>query len=300
MIEIREVSKSFQGDKAVDRLSLTVHKGAIYGLLGSNGAGKTTLLKTLAGIYCPEEGTVTIEGRPVFEQPEVKQKLIFMPDRPYFFPQASLNSMAVFYRSIYPGWSEKRFEELGTVFRLDRRRKLSRFSKGMQRQAAIWLALSCTPEVLIMDEPIDGLDPVMRRQIKNLLFQEVAERGLTVLISSHNLREIEDLCDHVGIMHGGRMLVEKDLDDLKADTHKIQVAFRDERHAAALTAKLQILHQERRGSVNLYIVKGDRERIAQAFHVYEPYVFDLLPLTLEEIFIYEMGDAGYDAQPILL
>ncbi|MNC56596.1 ABC transporter ATP-binding protein YtrB [compost metagenome] len=151
-----------------------------------------------------------------------------------------------------------------------------------------------------MDEPIDGLDPVMRRQIKNLLFQEVAERGLTVLISSHNLREIEDLCDHVGIMHGGKMLVEKDLDDLKADTHKIQVAFRDERHAGALDAKLQILHQEQRGSVNLYIVKGDRERISRAFHVYEPYVFDLLPLTLEEIFIYEMGDAGYDAQPILL
>lgn len=186
------------------------------------------------------------------------------------------------------------------MFRLDTRRKLSRFSKGMQRQAAVWLALSCKPDVLIMDEPIDGLDPVMRRQIKNLLFQEVAERELTVLISSHNLREIEDLCDHVGIMHEGRMLVEKDLDDLKADTHKIQVAFRDERHAAALDAKLQILHREQRGSVSLYIVKGDRERISQAFHVYEPYVFDLLPLTLEEIFIYEMGDAGYDAQPIIL
>ncbi|CQR53016.1 ABC transporter ATP-binding protein [Paenibacillus riograndensis] len=300
MIEIRGVSKSFQGEKAVDSLSLTVHKGAIYGLLGSNGAGKTTLLKTLAGIYRSEEGTVKIGGQPVFENPQVKQSLIFMPDSPYFFPQASLKTMAAFYRSVYPGFSDKRFEELGTVFRLDMGRKLSRFSKGMQRQAAFWLALSCRPDVLIMDEPIDGLDPVMRRQIKNLLFQEVAERELTVLISSHNLREIEDLCDHVGIMHHGRMLVEKDLDDLKADTHKVQVAFRDERHADALAAKLQILHQERRGSVDLYIVKGDRERISKVIHVYEPYVFDLLPLTLEEIFIYEMGDAGYDAQPILL
>lgn len=300
MIEIRGVSKIFQGEKAVDAISLTVHKGAIYGLLGSNGAGKTTLLKTLAGIYRPEEGTVTIGGQPVFENPEVKKNVIFMPDSPYFFPQATLKSMAAFYQSIYPGWRTKRYEELASVFRLDQRRKLSRFSKGMQRQAAFWLALSCTPEVLIMDEPIDGLDPVMRRQIKNLLFQEVAERDLTVLISSHNLREIEDLCDHIGIMHGGRMLVEKDLDDLKADTHKIQVAFRDERHATALGAKLQILHQEQRGSVNLYIVKGDRDRIAKAFQVYEPYVFDLLPLTLEEIFIYEMGDAGYDIQPILL
>lgn len=300
MIEIRGVSKFFQEEKAVDNISLTVHKGAIYGLLGSNGAGKTTLLKTLAGIYRPEAGTVKVEGQRVFENPDVKRKIIFMPDSPYFFPQASIKSMAAFYRSIYPTWSETRYEELMAVFRLDTGRKLSRFSKGMQRQAALWLALSCAPEVLIMDEPIDGLDPVMRRQIKNLLFQEVAERGMTVIISSHNLREIEDLCDHVGIMHGGRMLVEKDLDDLKADTHKVQVAFRDVRHNTALTAKLQILHQEQRGSVNLYIVKGDRERIEQAFQVYEPYVFDLLPLTLEEIFIYEMGDAGYDAQPILL
>ncbi|WNS41314.1 ABC transporter ATP-binding protein [Paenibacillus sp. MMS20-IR301] len=300
MIEIRGVSKIFQEDKAVDHLSLTVHKGAIYGLLGSNGAGKTTLLKMLAGIYRPDTGSVKIGGQPVFETPEVKSRLIFMPDSPYYFPQATIKSMAAFYRRVYPGWNQQRYEGLAAAFRLDPRRKLSRFSKGMQRQAAFWLALACQPEVLIMDEPIDGLDPVMRRQIKNLLFQEVAERGLTVLISSHNLREIEDLCDHVGIMHEGRMLVEKDLDDLKADTHKVQVALRDERHAGALEAKLQILHREQRGSVSLYIVKGDRERIAEAFHVYEPYVFDLLPLTLEEIFIYEMGDAGYDAQPILL
>ncbi|WP_245237006.1 ABC transporter ATP-binding protein, partial [Paenibacillus ihuae] len=164
MIEIRGVSKIFQGEKAVDGISLTVHKGAIYGLLGSNGAGKTTLLKTLAGIYRPEQGTVTIGGKPVFEAPEVKQRIIFMPDSPYFFPQASIRSMAAFYRSVYPSWSEERFKELAAGFRLDQGRKLSRFSKGMQRQAAFWLALSCAPEVLIMDEPIDGLDPVMRRQ----------------------------------------------------------------------------------------------------------------------------------------
>lgn len=300
MIEIRGVSKLFQGEKAVDDISLTVHKGTIYGLLGSNGAGKTTLLKTLAGIYFPDKGTVKVDGEAVFEHPTTKQRVIFMPDSPYFFPQSNMLQMAAFYRSIYPSWNQKRFEDLGTVFQLDKKRKLSRFSKGMQRQASFWLCLSCMPDVLIMDEPIDGLDPVMRRQIKNLLFQEVAERELTVIISSHNLREIEDLCDHVGIMHGGKMLIEKDLDDLKADTHKIQVAFRDERHEIPISAKLQILHQERRGSVNLYIVKGDRERIKAAFQVYEPYVFDLLPLTLEEIFIYEMGDVGYDAQPVLL
>lgn len=300
MIEIRGVTKLFQGEKAVDEISLTVPKGTIYGLLGSNGAGKTTLLKTLAGIYSPEAGTVKVEGVPVFENPGMKQRIMFMPDSPYFFPQSSIRQMAAFYQSIYPQWSQSRFRELGSVFPLDTKRKLSRFSKGMQRQASFWLALCCMPDVLIMDEPIDGLDPVMRRQIKNLLFQEVAERQLTVIISSHNLREIEDLCDHVGIMHAGKMLIEKDLDDLKADTHKVQVAFRDERHEAAISAKLQVLHQERRGSVNLYIVKGESERIAKVFEVYEPYVFDLLPLTLEEIFIYEMGDAGYDAQPIIL
>lgn len=300
MIEIRGVCKLFQGEKAVDDISLNVRKGTIYGLLGSNGAGKTTLLKTLAGIYSPDMGTVKVDGEPVFENPKSKQRVIFMPDAPYFFPQSSISQMAAFYRSTYSGWNQKRYEDLGAVFQLDQSRKLSRLSKGMQRQVSFWLSLSCMPDVLIMDEPIDGLDPVMRRQIKNLLFQEVSERELTVIISSHNLREIEDLCDHVGIMHGGTMLIEKDLDDLKADTHKIQVAFRDERHETALSSKLKIMHQERRGSVNLYIVKGDRERIAAAFKVYDPYVFDLLPLTLEEIFIYEMGDAGYDAQPILL
>ncbi|OBZ09095.1 ABC transporter [Bacillus sp. FJAT-27264] len=300
MIEIRGVRKSFRGEVAVNGISLTVHKGKIYGLLGSNGAGKTTLLKILAGIIQPESGTVKLEGEPIFERPEVKQRIIFMPDSPAFFPQATIKSMANFYRSVYPRWNQAYFEQLGDVFRLDMRRRLSRFSKGMQRQAAFWLSLACMPDVLVMDEPHDGLDPVMRRQVKNLLFQEVAERQLTVLISSHNLHEIEDLCGPVGIMHDGQMRLEMDLNHLKSDTHKVQVAFRDERHERAISSKLQVLHREVRGSVSLLIVRGDRERIKAAFGIYQPYVFDLLPLTLEEIFIYEMGDAGYDTRPLLL
>ncbi|AIQ11528.1 ABC transporter ATP-binding protein [Paenibacillus durus] len=300
MIEIRGVSKIFQDRKAVDGLSLTIHKGNIFGLLGSNGAGKTTLLKTIAGIYEPESGEVRIDGKPVFESPDTKGRVVFMPDFPYFFPQASIMQMADFYKSVYPGWSEDRFQELGNLFPLNPRRKLNRLSKGMRQQAAFWLALSCMPDVLIMDEPLDGLDPVMRRLVKNVLFQEVAERGITVVISSHNLREIEDLCDHIGIMHGGALLIDKELDELKSDTHKVQVAFRDERHEHALTAKLPVLHREQRGSVFLYIVKGDRKRIEEYFRVYDPYVLDLLPLTLEEIFIYEMEGAGYDIAPILL
>jgi ABC-2 type transport system ATP-binding protein len=300
MIEIQGVSKAYHRDKAVDKLSMTIHKGSVFGLLGSNGAGKTTLLKMIAGICLPDEGQVLVEGMPVFEHPETKKRMVFLPDAPYFFPQTSLMQMAQFYKSVYPQWNEARFRQLATVFQLDPKRKLHRLSKGMQRQAAFWLALSCMPEVLILDEPIDGLDPVMRRQIKNLLFQESAERGLTVIISSHNLREIEDLCDHVGIMHKGRLIIEKELDQLKSDTHKVQVAFRNKEQEQMLMGKLQVLYKEIRGSVRIYVVKGERDYIHNTFLACDPLVLDLLPLTLEEIFIYEMGDADYEVQPILL
>lgn len=300
MIKLREVTKTFAGEKAVDQLALSVKKGSIFGLLGSNGAGKTTLLKMIAGIYRPDAGRVLIGGQAVYEQTEVKQRILFMPDTPHFFPQATIRQMARFYRSIYPSWSEERYRQLTDIFKLDPKRKLHRFSKGMKRQAAFVLALSCMPELLIMDEPIDGLDPVMRRMIKNLLFQETAARELTVVISSHNLREIEDMCDHVGIMHQGRMLLEKEVDDLKLDTHKVQVAFRENEHEEVVCQQLSVVHKERRGSVLLMIIRGERERITELFQAYEPHVFDLLPLTLEEIFIYEMEDAGYDIQPILL
>lgn len=300
MIELNQVIKAFEHEKAVDGVTMQVHKGSIYGLLGSNGAGKTSLLKILAGIYRQDHGTVRIDGREIYENLDLKDRVIFLADAPYFFPQSSIMQMASFYRSAYPRWNEERFEQLGHVFKLDRKRKLHRMSKGMRRQAAVWLGLSCMPDVLLMDEPIDGLDPVMRQQIKNLLFQEAAERQVTILISSHNLREIEDLCDHVAIMHKGRIIVERDLDDLKADTHKIQVAFRDPAHADALDGQLDILHEEKRGSVSLFIVKGNRDEVTASFRAFEPYLLDVLPLTLEEIFIYEMEDAGYDIQPIVL
>lgn len=300
MIRINQLSKSFDKERAIDEVSLQIRKGSIYGLLGSNGAGKTTLLKVLAGIYRADNGTVQIHKQHVFENIELKGKIMFMADTPYFFPQSSILQMSSFYKRIYPHWSEQRFHELGQIFKLDPKQKLHRMSKGMQRQAAFWLALSCMPELLVMDEPIDGLDPVMRQQIKNLLFQEVANRELTVLISSHNLREIEDLCDHVGIMHKGQMIVEKELDDLKADTHKIQVAFRNPQDADAIQGQLNLLHTERRGSIVLYIAKGEREQIEAQFQSYQPYVLDILPLTLEEIFIYEMEDVGYDITPLIL
>ncbi|MBD7970526.1 ABC transporter ATP-binding protein [Paenibacillus gallinarum] len=300
MIEVSGVTKLFETEAAVNQLSLTIRKGSIFGLLGSNGAGKTTLLKTIAGIYQADQGSVNVEGAPVYENNALKQRIIFMSDIPYFFPQTSLDQMAVFYKRIYPSWSDERYQQLDSVFKLDRKRKLHRMSKGMQRQAAFWLALSCMPDILLLDEPIDGLDPVMRRQVKNLLFQEAAERELTVIISSHNLREIEDLCDHVGIMHHGQLIVEKDLDDLKADTHKIQVAFRDHSHEESLANNVRILHGEKRGSVETFIVKGNEKEVRKVFEAYQPYLLDVLPLTLEEIFIYEMEDVGYDIHKVVL
>ncbi|WP_342554505.1 ABC transporter ATP-binding protein [Paenibacillus sp. FSL R7-0652] len=300
MIELNQVIKAFEQEKAVDGISMHIHKGSIYGLLGSNGAGKTSLLKIIAGIYRQDSGTVRIEGAEIYENLDLKGRTIFMADAPYFFPQSSITHMAQFYRSVYPQWSDERFNQLASVFKLDVKRKLHRMSKGMRRQAAVWLGLSCMPQVLLMDEPIDGLDPVMRQQIKNLLFQEAAERQVTIIISSHNLREIEDLCDHVAIMHKGQIIVQKDLDDLKSDTHKIQVAFRHPDHAGSLQEQVHILHEEKRGSVTLYIVKGHREDVTAQFRLHDPYLLDVLPLTLEEIFIYEMEGAGYDIQPIIL
>lgn len=299
MIDARNVSKIFEDSEAVKGISLHIKKGSIYGLLGSNGAGKTTFLKILAGIYKQDQGDVLIAGESVFENRKIKQKMIFLPDTLYFFSHYTINQMANYYQSIYVSWSEDRFNKLAEVFPIDQNKKIHRLSKGMQRQVAFWLAFSAMPEVLILDEPIDGLDAVMRQKVKNLLVQDVAERNLTVLISSHNLREVEDICDHVGILHQGTLLIEKDLDDLKSDIHKIQVAFKD-RIPDAFVESMDMLYQEKRGSVLLCIVRGKEEEINTKVQAFTPVLFDMLPLTLEEIFIYEMGGVGYAIENIIV
>lgn len=299
MIDVKGVSKNYRKKRAVDNLSLSVKKGSIYGLLGSNGAGKTSLMKMIAGIYRPLSGDITIDNQRIYENTSVKERVVFIADMLYFFPQYTIAQCAAYYKRMYPNWSDERFTQLQKVFRLEVKQKVHHLSKGMKRQVAFWLALSAMPDVLILDEPIDGLDPVMRKKIKNLLFQEVADRELTVLISSHNLREIEDLCDYVGIMHQGKLMIERDLDDLKADIHKIQVAFKnpEEEH---VVEGLDILHKEKRGSVLLIIAKGSEHDIREQLQQGNLLLFDLLPLTLEEIFIYEMGDFGYEIENILL
>jgi ABC-2 type transport system ATP-binding protein len=299
MIEIRHVRKQFDEVEAVNNVSLHIHQGSIYGLLGSNGAGKTTLLKMMAGIYKQDAGEIVIGGESVFENVHVKQRTIFLPDALYFFPHTTIQQMAQFYKNVYPAWNEERFHKLQELFPIDRNKKIHRMSKGMQRQAAFWLAFAAMPDVLILDEPLDGLDAVMRQKVKNLLVQDVAERNMTVVISSHNLREVEDLCDHVGIMHHGELLLEKELDDLKADVHKIQVAFRNGVPSAFLR-DLHVLYEEKRGSVLLCIIRGQRDEVESYIRKFEPLIFDVLPLTLEEIFIYEMGGVGYAIENILV
>ncbi|TXC89266.1 ABC transporter ATP-binding protein [Metabacillus litoralis] len=300
MIKVHSISKKYNKQLAINELSLSVKKGSIYGLLGSNGAGKTSLLKIIAGINKPDKGEITINELPSFENVSVKERVVFIPDVLYFFPQATIANMAAQYKEFYPAWNQQRFDQLKSAFKIDLNKKVHRLSKGMKRQVAFWLALSAMPDVLILDEPIDGLDPVMRQKVKNLLFQDVAEREMTVIISSHNLREIEDLCDHVGIMHNGKIIIEKEIDDLKCDTHKIQLALADPTHEEHLLNQLTILHYEKRGSVSLLIVRGKEEEINKVISSTEVILYDLLPLTLEEIFIYEMEDIGYEIEKILL
>ena len=299
MIRVHEIKKKFEGMEAVKNVNLTIQKGSIYGLLGSNGAGKTTLLKIIAGIYKPDSGIIEIDGEGIYENTKRKEKVIFLADSLFFFSQYTIKQMAEFMKSQYPDWNEERFQKLNEAFPIAVNKKIHRMSKGMQRQVAFWLTLSAMPDVLILDEPLDGLDAVMRQKVRNLLIQDVAEREMTILISSHNLREVEDLCDHIGILHDGKLMIEKDLDDLKSDVHKIQVAFKDETPSKFLEG-FDVLYKEERGSVLLFIIRGKEEEITAHIDFFKPAIFDLLPLTLEEIFIYEMRDVGYAIENIMV
>ncbi len=299
MIQINNMSKAFESLQAVEDINLSVRKGSIYGLIGSNGAGKTTILKLLAGIYRQDKGDVTIYEQPVYENINLKDKVFFIPDQPFFFSQYTVKQMAAFYKNIYSGWNDKRFESLSEVFEMSINKKIHTFSKGVQRQAAFLLALSTMPDILLLDEPMDGLDPVVRKKVKNLLIHDVAEREMTILISSHNLREIEDMCDHIGIIHKGKLLMEKELDDLKSDIHKIQIAYKG-KVPESVMEQLNPVHLEKRGSVMLCIVRGNEEELTAKIRNSNPVIFDLLPLTLEEIFIYEMEDLGYAIKNIFI
>ena len=297
MIEVKKLTKTFDGFKALDELDITVPKGAVYGLVGPNGAGKSTVIRHLAGIYRQDSGEVLIDGQPVYENPEIKGRIAYIPDDIFYYTQASIGDMMKFYRSVYPRFDMGRYNKLAEVFGLDPRRPMRRLSKGMQKQAAFWLALSQCPNYLILDEPVDGLDPVMRRQVWSLVMGDVAERGTTVLVSSHNLRELEDVCDHVGIVNQGRMLVERGLSELQENIIKIQLAFAD---GGKLPEGLEILHSSSTGRLQQLILRGSVEELTAKLSASSPLFMDVVPLNLEEIFIYELGGADHEVKDIVI
>ena len=300
MIEAKAVTKSFDGFLALDGLTMTVPHGSIYGLVGPNGAGKSTILRHLCGVYRPDSGVITVEGQPIYENPDIKARMVVIPDEVYYYGSSSVRDMMKFYRGMYPTFSMERFEKLAEAFpEVDLRRPIRRMSKGMQKQAAFWLAMSCRPDYLLLDEPVDGLDPVMRRQVWSLLMGDVAERGTTVVVSSHNLRELEDVCDHVGILNHGRVVIERSLSQLQGNTVKLQVAFPDGVQPG-LPQGMEILHQSQLGRVYTYIVRGSVEDVRARVETVKPLFVEALPLSLEEIFIYEMGGDDYAVRDIVL
>ena len=297
MIEVRNVIKEFDGFRALDNLSMTVPTGSVYGLVGPNGAGKSTIIRHLTGIYRQDSGEISVDGEPVFENPAVKSRIAYIPDDIFYYSNASIREMMDFYRSIYPHFDEQRFKKLGEVFELDPKRQMRRLSKGMQKQAAFWIAVSLRPDILVLDEPVDGLDPVMRRQIWSIIMADVAESGTTVLVSSHNLRELEDVCDCVGIMNKGKIMIERSLNELQENIVKIQLALPD---GATLPEGLDILHKSSTGRLQSLIIHGTQEELTEKLQAANPLFIDAVPLTLEEIFIYELGGADYEVKDIVL
>ena len=298
MLEAKNVVKTFDGFRALDEASLTVPKGAVYGLVGPNGAGKSTIIRHFTGVYRPDSGSLTLEGQPIYENPAVKRRICVIPDDWFYFSQWSIREMARLYKGMYPTFSQERYDKMHEVFPLDDRQMIRRMSKGMQKQAAFWITMSCMPEYLILDEPVDGLDPVMRRQVWSLLLGDVAERGTTVLVSSHNLRELEDVCDHVGIMDHGRVLLERSLAQLQDNMVKLQVVFPD--GMTEVPSDLPVLHASQIGRIHTFIMRMSAQEAEDRLAAYSPLLVDAVPLTLEEIFIYELGGADYAVKDIVL
>ncbi len=297
MIEVKNVTKSFEGFKALDGISLTVPTGGIYGLVGPNGSGKSTLIRNIMGVYRPDEGEISLDGEAIYENPAAKEKIAYIPDDIFYFLQSSVKDMMRYYRGIYPKFDMDRYEKLKGIFELDENMPIRRMSKGMQKQAAFWLCMCMRPEVMVLDEPVDGLDPVMRRQVWSIIMADVAEYGTTVLVSSHNLRELEDVCDHVGIIDHGRLLLERSLSELQENISKIQIALPE---GNELPEGLDILHTASTGRLRTIIVRGEPMAVQTKLQEAQPLFMDALPLSLEEIFIYELGGADYAVKDIVL
>ncbi len=304
-IAILNVTKTFGTVRSLDAVSATIKQGSIFGLIGSNGAGKSTLLRVMAGIYAPDEGLVTYDGEPIWENTKRKQDIVYLSDDQFFFPHGTIEDMAAYYRTMYLNWSDEKYERLRAVFNLETDRKISTFSKGMQKQASVLLALSCCPKYLLCDETFDGLDPVMRQFVKRLLAEEVADGTMTPVIASHNMRELEDICDHIGLLHKGGILFDREVDAMKTAIHKVQLvlpggepdirAFR----IPGTDRALHVVNYKKSGSIYNLILRGERGEVEDAIAALNPIFHELLPLTLEEIFICEMEEKGYDFNSIV-
>ncbi len=298
MIKVLDVTKHFEDFEVLKSINLHIRKGTIYGLIGPNGAGKTTIINHINGVLKPESGEITVGGEAVYENEAVKRKILNISDDWFYFSTYTVRQMAKFYKDIYPEFSAERYEKLKEVFKINEKKQIRKMSKGQKKQVAFWLSLSAMPDVLILDEPLDGLDPVMRKQVLNLVIADVADRELTVLVSSHNLRELEDICDWVGIIHKGEMIIEKPLDDIKGGVCKYQVSFKEDREDF-INSIGGLVHSSKTGSVYNLIIKGNPDECMNVLRQGEPILLERVSLTLEEVFIYELGGLGYDFKNII-
>ncbi len=300
MIEFRNVTKTFDTVKAVDCINATIEEGHVFGLIGTNGAGKSTVMRMLSGVFKPDEGIVLVDGEPVYDNPEVKAKIFYISDDQYFFRSGTPKDMLKLYMSYYPNFDDKKWKELMEKFGLDINRKVNTFSKGMKKQLSVICGICSNTKYLLCDETFDGLDPVMRQAVKALFVKEIEERGLTPVIASHNLRELEDICEYVGLLHRGGILFEKDMDEMKLNIHKIQCVIKDETMLEKLKEGLEVVTQDHRGALYTVTVRGKREAVESFMEELNPVFYELLPLSLEEIFISETEVKGYDVKALIL
>ena len=300
MIEIHNLTKSFEKIKAVDDVSVTIKDNTVFGLIGTNGAGKSTVLRMVSGVLKPDSGTIAVDNMPVYDNVEAKKTMFFIADEPYFFANANARSMERYYSSIYEDFDREEFYKYLDSFGLDRNRKINTFSKGMKKQLAFLLGICARTKYLLCDETMDGLDPVMRQGVKSIFAKEMEERGLTPVVASHNLRELEDICDHVGLLHKGGVLLSKDLEDMKCNIQKIQCVFNSMEEELKALNGLEVLKKEQRGSLCTYTVRSTREEVTARFATVDTVFYEVLPLSLEEIFISETEVVGYDIKKLIL
>ncbi len=294
MISVKNLSKKFENELVLDNINMEVKKGSIYGIIGPNGSGKTTLLNSLVGVYKSDSGEVNIKDEDINDNATIKECMAYMQDEIYAYPQYTIKNMADFYKGMYKSWDDSRYNKLKEIFEINDKKRITKLSKGMKKQVAFTFALSKTPEILIMDEPIDGLDPIARKKLWNIIIDDVAKRDMTVVISSHNLKELENMCDTILIIDKGKTVAEKNIEDLKSDVHKIQVVLENKEKEEEMLKELNVINIEKNGSITVLVVKGDIKQIENTIKKYNPLVLDILKLNLEEVFIYEMEGLGYE------